>query len=79
MPNQLVIKTKVASVERKSETVSTRPTGKVGPDGKPEFETLVQDLGWFVRFERSHESLFFGMERPKTEVGRSATIRITLE
>jgi len=34
-------------------------------------------LGWFVHFEGSHESLYFGEEKPEAQVGDTATIRIS--
>lgn len=79
MSDHITIKTKVAAIEFKTRVVSVHHTGKLDAGGKPEFHSVVEDLGWFVCFERSHESLFFGMDKPKTEVGRPAIIRITLE
>lgn len=36
-----------------------------------------RSLGWFVTFEGSYESLFFGDEKPKLSVGK--TVKITFQ
>jgi hypothetical protein len=35
-----------------------------------------EDLGWFVSFEGSHESLCLGPEPPKLTVGQEVNLRI---
>jgi len=56
------IHTKVKALEQKRRALRawTDHTDPENPVVKYEYE----DIGWFVTFENSHESLFVGMDKP---------------
>jgi hypothetical protein len=61
----------VARVERKTEVTS----GHKAPNGEAVLTT--RELGWFVQFVDSRESLYFGQEEPQLKVGDR--VKITFE
>ena len=67
----IVIKTKVRELEFK-----TRAVKAYKPDPKKDDITVErEDLGWFVLFENSYESLFVGKDKPDNfEVGTEVDI-----
>ena len=63
------IKTCVVVVEEKSRVQGCYATAAVDTSGKPVYEEVTQNLGWFVTFEGSHESLYVGDSHPLNERG----------
>lgn len=59
--------TKITKIEESFETVHVSGTGPLAVFEK-------RSLGWFVTFEGSYESLFFGDEKPKLSVGKNVKI-----
>ena len=67
------IRTRVQKIEEKRHVVSVTK----GDDG--EFKKSEVNLGWFVTFEGSHESLGFGDTKPQLQVGQQVSIVIIPE
>jgi hypothetical protein len=55
------IRSRVTDLQHKTRAVS----GRKHPTIENEVIIEREDIGWFVTFENSHESLFMGMEEPK--------------
>lgn len=68
------IQTTVKSVEHRRVLVSTRPTGRREPDGKPEFVSEWEEQGWFVHLEGSREAIYLGEEDPGLRVGQAMDV-----
>ena len=69
------IKTKVQNLEHKRRAARSW-IDKTDPDN-PVVCYDYEDMGWFVTFANSHESLFVGMEEPlDLTVGTEVTILI---
>lgn len=64
-----VIKTKVVKVEKKSRVLRAHKIGDV-------VEQEIEELGWFVLLEHSHEYLYLGTEEPSLKPGQRIRIRI---
>lgn len=62
--------TKVVKVEEAKQRVHLSGSGDAAT-----FTTI--SLGWFVTFEGSYESLYFGETRPKFTVGKNVKITFT--
>jgi hypothetical protein len=72
------IRTRVKSLEFKKRAVKAN-ADKTDPDN-PKVIWEYEDLGWFVTFENSHESLFLGIEEPTDmKVDTKVTILILPE
>jgi hypothetical protein len=69
-----VIRAKVIKVERKSRALRAIMN-------KETKEAVVEreDLGWFVRFEGSHEGLYLGHDEPTLKAGQWCTLTIEPE
>ena len=67
-----VIETQIEKVEHRDKVVKTYKRGDEVIEEKV-------DLGWFVTFKGSHESLFIGTDPPETLPKPGANARIILE
>ena len=69
------IQTRVKALERKHRTVRTW-VDNTDPE-KPEIKSQCEDMGWFITFDNSHESLFVGYAQPiDLKVGQAVDVYI---
>ena len=71
MPSRLIYYTRVKRIERQSRLV------RAWKDADGEVHTVHEDLGWFVQYEGSRESMHVGDIRPAFEEGDA--IKVTIE
>lgn len=69
----------VVDIALKKEALGAKRTGVDALTGKPEFVLEERDLGWFVTFAGSRESLFLDHVQPAIRVGQRAKIIIEFE
>lgn len=72
-----IFMTTVVRVEEREQLISARKSGEKDENGKDVCVFVKENLGWFVTFADSHESISFGKDKPLLKVGDK--VKITME
>jgi len=74
MSEEIVIPTKVKVIQQRTNTIESRKD----PNDPNNALIKIENLGYFVQFEGSYESLFVGMEDPGDWLNKGSEVEIII-